>query len=76
MRCNRCIRTSSDAGDEIFPRIGVFDAQPSPQRIHQLESDGDVPHQFAELVITHYESVFGQRVLPKFSGVVEENSRE
>ena len=61
---------------EIFPRISVLDAQLSPQRVHQFESDGDVSHQFTELVITHYESVFRQRVLPKFSGIVEQNSRE
>ena len=61
---------------EIFPRFGVFDAQSSPQRVYQFESDGDVPHQFAQFVITHYESVLRQRVLPKFTGVVEKNSRE
>ena len=33
-------------------------------------------HQLTELVIIHHEPIFRQRVLPKFSGIVEENSRE
>ncbi len=33
-------------------------------------------HQFAQLVIIHYKPVLRQRILPKFAGVVEKNSRD
>ena len=61
---------------EILPCVGVLHAQPSPQCVYQLEANGDVSHQLAELVITHDKSMFRQRVLPQFTGIVEKNSRQ
>src|SRR5438477_5356303 len=60
---------------QIFPGPRVlFRLQFSPERIDQLKPDGDVPHQFTALVISHGESVLRQMVFPKFSGIVEENA--
>ena len=47
-----------------------------PQRIDQLESDGNVADQFTELVVAHNESGFGELVFPEFTGVVKKNARD
>src|SRR5436190_5034616 len=59
---------------EIFPGPRVLlRLQFSPEGVHQLEPDRDVPHQFAALVVSHGESVLRQMIFPKFSGIVKEN---
>src|SRR5436190_8413965 len=59
---------------EIFPGPRVLlRLQFSPEGVHQLEPDRDVPHQFAALVVSHGESILWQMIFPKFSGIVKEN---
>src|SRR5450755_2317317 len=59
---------------EIFPCLRVFCAQFAPKRVDELESDGDVPDQFAAFVVTHDETVFGKAILPKLAGIMKEDT--
>src|SRR5437016_2357653 len=62
--------------NKLFPTLRVLGAQLSPERIYQLKTDRDVADQFATLVVLHDESAFGVLVLPKFTGIVKQNSSD
>ena len=68
------MRTSFEAGDEILPCVYIFDAEFLPERVNQLDSNGDVPDQFAELIIAHNKARFGELVFPNFTRVMKENT--
>jgi hypothetical protein len=59
-----------------FEGFPIFEREFSPERIHNLDADGNMTEQFATEFSRDSKTRFGRTHFPKFSAIVKKHSGE